>query len=310
MTLTDSIDEGAFKDEQHFVSQFYLRGFSISGHKSLLWEFDKEECRFTSRPRSVRKVCKRYRYYEQVDADGKFHPDRLERGFDKIVENRAAKLLRSITPKNSGDTVPLVPWDQGSLAYYTASQYTRVPNFRGKIETIMRIRIEREFDKLVKQQRSNGTLPPKVDALLRKSRPELTIEKWGTIRPMLNAAQTVGEALLRKTPAFFLPAPGMSFITSDNPVTYYVKNWEEETDPMKLEPVHPSAEVLFPLRKDLALVYFPIFNPDWNQRVVLHVRCLALSSDLTRYLNTQTALFADRYLYMAQRDNSLFDTPS
>jgi hypothetical protein len=308
--LIDRSGQNVTKDNQHFVPQLYLRKFSITGHKSLLWEFDKELDCFGSKPRSVRQICKLSRYYEQVDAKGKVHPDLIERGYDRIVENKAAKLLGSINLKHNDDTVPLDPWDQACLAFFTASQYARVPDFRDKMEAIMRMRVEQEFNGLVAQQRSSGTIPLEIEALLAKARPEVNIEKWGTIRPMLNATSKVAEALLMKTPALFLPAPGMFFITSDNPVTYYIKDWQQENDPIKLEPVHPMAEVLFPLRKDLAVVYFPIYNPSWNQRIILHVRCISLDARLTRSLNVQTALCATRYLYMCEKKRTLFENKS
>ena len=148
-----------FREEQHFIYQFYLRGFVITGEKSLIWEFDKTKSGFSSRPKSVRRICTRYRYYEQVDKDGRSHTDLLEKGFDKIVENTAAKLLRRIQPKGSGTTVCLAPWEQAGLAYLTATKYNSVPDFREKMEKIMRMHVDRAFDELVKCQRANGKLP-------------------------------------------------------------------------------------------------------------------------------------------------------
>ncbi|MEX1668608.1 DUF4238 domain-containing protein [Zhongshania guokunii] len=44
------------KDNQHYVPQGYLRGFTIEGERSLIWEYDKNTGKISRQPKSVRGV--------------------------------------------------------------------------------------------------------------------------------------------------------------------------------------------------------------------------------------------------------------
>lgn len=170
-------------DNQHFVPQFYLRGFAIPGKKSLIWEFDKEASRYAKGARSIRSICSRYRYYRQFREDGVEEPDRLEKGFSREIEQKIALVYKAILARVAEGTaeVTLTPMEYGQFCYSIALQYTRVPSFRDKMALFMRIRGEQLWDQLVEKQRREGTLPPQVDELLHCEKPEVIIKDWGTI---------------------------------------------------------------------------------------------------------------------------------
>lgn len=295
------------KDDQHFVPQFYLRGFTIDGEKSLIWEFDKKESKFNRVPKSVRQICCKLHYYAQYDEKNKLHIDLLEDGFNKFVETFASTTVKSIQPKDTRNSIYLSPMDQAILCYFVSTQYTRVPEFRDRVENSLKSDVKNEFNKLFAYQQSKGILPEIIEKTLNASEIEVEVHSWVSIKPMLEQACKGSTNLLKKTPVFFLPADGMSFITSDNPVSFYIRNWKNFDNHNDLGPFHDQAEVFLPLRSDLALVYFPIQNAFWDQPVELQVRYMKLDPDRTRLINKHTATFATRYLYLSKKNRSLFE---
>lgn len=289
-------------DNQHFVPQFYLRNFTIRGEKSLVWEFDKQNGRFSKAPRSIRSICARYRYYRQVREDGIEEPDRLEHGFSRELERKIAPLFKSVLYRlgEGKDTLELTPFEYGQFCYAIAIQYTRVPSFRDKMALFMKLRSEQIFDQTVESQRKDGSLPPKVDELLQKEKPKVIIEEWGTIKTMIEAAVSVSNALMDKTPGFFRASPDNCFITSDNPVSYYVRDYERY-DIKQIEPVHPNAEVFFPLSQRNAVVFFPHKSGYGSTRYAIECKCLDLLAPLVKMINIQTAIMAGRYIYSPER---------
>ena len=296
-------------ENQHFVPQFYLREFTIPGEKSLIWEFDKEQGEYSKVPKSVRSICSRNRYYRQVREDGVEEPDRLEHGFSRELEKKTAPLYRSLLARlaEGMNEISLSPIEFGQFCYFVGMQYTRVPSFRDKMALFMRIRGEQIFDDIVAAQRKYGTLPPAVEELLKKEKPEVTIEDWGTIKTMLEAASSVSKALMDKTPGFFRSSPNSYFVTSDNPVTYFIRDISK-LDVKQIEPVHPQAEVLFPLSRSAAVVFFPHNSGLGTTRHEIRCKCLDFMPPLVEMLNTQTVVMASRYVYAADRSSHLKDS--
>jgi hypothetical protein len=289
-------------DNQHFVPQFYLRGFAIPGEKSLIWEYDKQNGQYAKSPKSIRSICSRHRYYRQVREGGIEEPDMLEHGFSSELERKVAPLYQSLISRlaDGKDEVELTPTEYGQFCYFVAIQYTRVPSFRDKMALFMKIRGEQLFEQIVESQSKEGTLPPKIDEILQKEKPEVTIEEWGTVKTMLKAAVTVSNTLMDKTPGFFRASLGDCFITSDNPVSYYIKDFSKY-DIRQLEPIHPNAEILFPINRNNAVVFFPHKSGYGSTRYAIICKCLDLLPPLVRLMNTQTAIMAAKHVYTPER---------
>jgi hypothetical protein len=301
-------------NNQHFVPQHYLRGFTIPQQKSLIWEFDKKKGQFFKSPKSVRTICSRHHYYLQVREDGTEEPDTLEHGFSRDIESKSAPLFKALISRisNGNREVYLTPAEYGQLCYSVAIQYTRVPSFRDKMAFFMKLHGEQLFDKIVESQRKDGTLPPKVDKILHTERPTVTIESWGTLQTMVEASVTVGKALLNKSPGFFRAPAGNYFITSDNPVSYHIKDFEKY-EVKHLEPIHPHAEVFFPLSRNIALVFFPYKSGYGSTRHAIRCKSLEPPPEIVRFVNMHTAAMAERYIYTPERTSdlskALFDVP-
>lgn len=298
-------------NDQHYVPQFYLRGFTIPGHKSLIWQFDKESKKFDKAAKSVRTICTGYRYYRQVREDGIEEPDLLERGFSKQLEHKAAPLFKKVMSMlaEGGVEVPLTPEEYGQLCYCAAIQYTRIPAFRDKIASRMRDRGMQLAYEMVDRQREEGTLPPSVDDLLKKRKLMVKIEDWGTIKTMLEAAVVVSNALMEKRPGFFRAQPNRYFITSDNPISYWVRNFEKYTE-KQLEPINPEAEVFFPFSRNYAMVFFPHKSGYSRTRALIRLKCLDFLTPMVQFVNMHTYFMAERFVFSSERDSSLWEPPS
>jgi hypothetical protein len=289
-------------NNQHFVPVFYLRGFTIPGEKSLIWEYDKQKKRYSKAPKSAKKICVRYRYYRQVREDGREEPDLLEHGFNHELEYKVASFYTHLFSRLAdGNTeIELSPTEYGQFCFSVAIQYTRVPSFRDKMALYMKICGEQFIERIVEMQRKAGTLPPKIDELLQKEKLKVIIEKWGTVKTMIEASVIVANALMEKTPAFFRASPGKYFITSDNPVSYYIKGFDSY-DFRQIEPINPNAEVFFPLNRNNAVVFFPIKSGYSTTNYPLRLKCLDLLAPVVRFLNVQTAIMAEEYIFAPER---------
>ncbi|MBN1507241.1 MAG: DUF4238 domain-containing protein [Sedimentisphaerales bacterium] len=298
-------------ENQHFVPQFYLRGFSIPKERSLVWEFDKERGRYAKAPRSIRTICSRRRYYRQMREGGVEEPDMLEKGFSRELEQKVSPLYRTLLARIAEGTseITLTPMEYGQFCYFVAMQYTRVPSFRDKMAFFMKMHSEQMLRHKAEVDRRSGRLPPRVDELLRHGGIKITVEDWGTVKVMIEAATTVTNALLDKTPGFFRVSPGDCFVTSDNPVSYYVKDYQKH-DIARLEPVHPDAEVLFPLNRDCAVVFFPYKSGYGATQNEIRCRCLDLLPPLAQCWNMQTAIAAERFIFTGIWLNYLHDAAS
>lgn len=289
-------------NNQHFVPQYYLRGFTIPEKKSLIWEFDKQKGQFSKSPKSVRTICSRHRYYRQVREDGTEEPDMLEHGFSREIERKVAPLYKALLARISdgNDEVYLTPDEYGQFCYSVAIQYTRVPYFRDKMADFMKLHAEQRFDEIVESQRKDGTLPPEVDEMLQTGNHTVIIEDWGTIKTMLEAAVTVANGLMDKTPGFFRASTGNYFVTSDNPVSYYIKDFRKY-EVKQLEPIHPHAEVFFPLSRNHAVVFFPHKSGYGSTRYAIRCKCLERPPAIVQFINVQTSVMAERYIYTPER---------
>ena len=230
----------------------------------------------------------------------------LERGFARQIESKVARLYKVLLGRlaEGSAEIILTPKEYGEFCYSIAIQYTRVPSFRDKMELFIKMRGEQLFDQLVEKQRQDGTLPDEIEKILQNDMPQIIIEDFGTIKPMLEAAMPVSNALMDKTPGFFRSATGSYFFTSDNPVSYYVKNFEKY-DIRQVEPVHPDAEVFFPINRTNAVVFFPHKSGYGSTRHAIGCKCLDFLSSGVKFINSRTVIMAKRYVYTSERVETL-----
>lgn len=142
----------------------------------------------------------------------------MEDAFHEI-EDKAPRVIKNIKFPGSGKKVVLTDEERVILSFFAAIQLFRVLNYREGIEDMHGNLVEITLDHIV--------------------------AKEGSTR------------LLEKVWHFAVPADGMTFVTSDNPVYFQtLEEYREEVGPY-LGPMHPLSEVTLPLRKDLLLIFSP-----------------------------------------------------
>lgn len=109
------------KDNHHYVPQGYLRGFTIEGEKSLIWEYDKNTGKISRQPRSIRDVCVEHHYYAQKREDGSVDNESLEDAFHEI-EDKAPRVIKSIKFTGTGKKVVIADEERVILSFFAAIQ--------------------------------------------------------------------------------------------------------------------------------------------------------------------------------------------
>jgi hypothetical protein len=292
------------KDNHHYVPQGYLRGFTIEGEKSLVWEYDKNTGEISRNPKSVRDICSEYHYYAQKREDGSVDNVSMEDAFHEI-EDKAPRIIKNIIFPGTGQKVALNDEERVILSFFTAVQLFRVPNFREGIEEMHRKIVEITLSQMIASDKQNGSLPPGVEELFERGGIKLDIERFVSLDPMVNLAKEGCVKLLEKVWHFAAPADGMSFVTSDNPV--YFQTPEEYRDKVGvfLGPLHPLSEVTIPLRKDLLLIFCPSTKLMPEQYELLNCTSVQLDKPDTKNLNKRTTIAAARHVYSCERSEAL-----
>lgn len=234
-------------ERQHFVSQGFLKGFSVHDGKTnkFIWLYRKEP-RWKPRRASVKSVAWQSFYYEQETEAGVRDTDALETAFAKSVDRLAPEIIRSLdaTP---GSVAYLSAEHRGALAFFIGISLTRVPSFRQPVRELHTRIAQRALDSVVE-------LDTKLRDVVDTYGVTAEAKPWVSLHPMLQAARRISQSALQKNWQFFVPPEGVILLTSDNPVVFDVaRSYGIDS----AGPAHPLAELVVNLRKDLALVCTP-----------------------------------------------------
>ena len=292
------------KVNQHYVPQGYLRGFTIEGEKSLIWEYDKNTGNVSRQPRSIREICAEHHYYAQKSEDGSVDHESMEDAFHEI-EDKTPRVIKNIKFPGIGKKVALADEERVILSFFAAIQLFRVPNFREGIEEMHRKIVEIGLGHIVAKDKENGTLPKEIEELYERGGINIDIESFVSLKPMINMAREGATRLLEKVWHFAAPAEGMTFVTSDNPVYFQApEEYREEVGPY-LGPMHPLSEVTLPLRKDLLLIFAPSVKRTPRQYKLLDCTSVQLDKADTKNINKRTTLAAAQYVYSPENSGAL-----
>lgn len=292
------------KDNQHYVPQGYLRGFTIEGERSLIWEYDKNTGKISRQPKSVREICSEHQYYAQKRVDGTIDHESMENAFHEI-EDKAPRIIKKILFPGTGKKVLLTDEERVILSFFAAIQLFRVPNFREGIEEMHRKAVEITLGHIVGIDKEEETLPKEIEELYERGGIKINIEQFVSLEPMVNMANKGSATLLAKEWHFAVPAKGMTFVTSDNPIYFQAPEEYRAEVGHYLGPMHPLAEVTFPLRKDLLLIFSPSAKRTPSQHKLLDCTSVQLDKADTKNINKRTTLSAARYVYSSERSEAL-----
>jgi len=269
----------------HTVTKGYLKGFTIKGKSSnkMICVYDKEK---GGQPviRSIKKYPTEEFYYAQEDKEGKLTNDAMEQALGGM-ENLVIPIIRSLRGR-VGQKVELPGEEIGFLAFFVAISMTRVPSVREPIRKLNEEMAKRVFNNL----KDVGELP-EVPDILKGVSLKLVAKNWATLGPMITMADEISQSMVNKYWEFFLPAPGMTFVTSDNPV--FFKCNENEL----MGPANPLSEICMPLRKDLALVCSPLTKVKTSERSQCHGLIFQFDEKDTVKFNKDITWAARRYIF-------------
>jgi hypothetical protein len=292
-------------ENQHFVNQGYLRGFSIPGKKNLVWEYDKVTGTVSDREKSVRRICSRPDYYSQQGADGQPDTTTIERYFAEKIEGPVAEIIRGLKPDDQ-NRIGLEGWDKGALAFFIGTLLARGPAFRDGVHELHRQVVLRMMKQLLESGKTDP-MPPELESIYREKGFDNTfdaaIDSCVSIKPMIELGSRVAYELSGKAWTYRRPAAGMNFVTSDNPVSF--RGPRTPTGRMHVGPAHPLAEISIPLRKDLMLVCRPI---QVHSETELRAACgdlTVLTAQETDAANSRTIASAVRYVYAGENSSGI-----
>ncbi|EKN5986061.1 DUF4238 domain-containing protein [Yersinia enterocolitica] len=243
------------KKNQHYVSQSYLRRFTIDGEKSLIWSFDKKANKFLKNTSSINKICCEDYYYYQLDEGGNVDHTKLEDAISEI-EKIGNDILNEIIGMSSMPIVSIPPEKRGHLSFYIAFMLTRGPSYRDAIHEVHGFAAKSMLRQLYSQGALND-VPELIQASIKEKGLEAVIQtsvhKFVSLEPMIRSAQQISLSFLKKGWVLLNAQDGSEFITSDTPVIFYsvISNCDS------IGPGHINAEAIFPISKKLCLVITP-----------------------------------------------------
>jgi hypothetical protein len=281
------------KKNQHYVPQAHLRGFTVDGEKNLIWEYDKKYQRISKTHRSIRSLCCKEYYYEQVYPDGS-KTQILEDGFQK-VEKVGIEIIRDIISKKN-----LTEDERGKLSFYIALLLTRGPSFRDGIHSILKHHVDITTQKMWEM----GKLPEPPEELKKLIRDnDITSVLNAEILPHVSieyfakAAEQIAISLCNKKWDIYFSENGY-FITSDTPVIF-----EGPLDESRGGgPAHIDSLVLCPLTKDVLLAARPYHSSDVSPYEYKSAR-----GEMIESVNKFMCFVAQRFLYVPEKSNKILE---
>jgi len=274
---------------QHYVPQFYLRGFAISDTgNDKLWVYDKNKP--VPRLQSAGKVAKKNNLYSFFDPNGVDNV--LEEALSKI-ESSAAPLFRRLQREDVEFTNVGERYTFGKFVSFLAY---RTPQFNRHLHILAQNLAK---GKLINHFEKKGGLQVAVEEFNKKTGYQVTPEKFldafneMKIKPPKGTFQVIMfEGAKKMIPHFctmrwhFLRSDAdRFFVTTDAPVVFHDLN---NDDPFfKPGILQKSVQILFPVNKQLCLV------ATWEGREGYYL----VDKDVVREINNKIAGAAERFLF-------------
>ncbi len=255
----------------HYIPQYYLRGFSGDDGRTI-WVCDKHDRRRFATP--VKNIANQNRFYS---------PE-LESHLTKDVEEPTKPVLSKIRAR-----VKISVQDKQTLAAYMICMMIRVPQGKKRIKQIAPSVADKVREEVDRQLNSALLEEPKQAELVERRRSEAhgMIDKyakdppddlWFRIIPPDNWQRALA-VLGSMTWVFLTFDQYPAFLTSDNPLFYFTEKGLSR----------PDAEVTFPISSHVAL---------WaTQRPDLVEGFLPARLQVVKELNRRTASTATRYVF-------------
>jgi hypothetical protein len=255
----------------HYVPQYYLKGFSQNNGKSI-WVYDNVEKRkFTTQIKNVGNITN-------------FYSEEVEQYLANTIENPANEVLRKIRERQK-----ISENEKVTLAEYMAVMFKRVPKGKERLKELapsicekLYTEISDELLQIAIDQPDKNHIAQKriceIKEILDKYSKNPPKEIWLDNIPLERSPQVVA-ALVEMTWRFMECNDRIGFMTSDNPLFYFTS----------IGVGKPESEVVFPISSNILL---------WaTRRTDLPTGYLPAKSQLVKEMNRRIVSEATHYVF-------------
>ena len=278
------------KKRHHYVPVSYLAGFTNADGILYAYRKDDPERALPSRPQAI--AFQKY-YYSQPLPDGSYDHNRFEDGLAELEAdwtNLAARLR---------DRQRVTKEDISYLLAFAALQRVRVPAARDLAERALAHEVKQELRALD----ARGELPAKPEGFSNiLELVEVTIDPHKSMEAMAHTLKQLGPLLDTIGYQIVHNETDVSFITSDNPVSYFdpAVSWAEMQPYRVKRPTGPM-ELLFPVDAATMLRGHSDDRERFRRNGLKHVSLRDVSA--VRKMNRVTARFAYELIIARDTDH-------
>ena len=288
-------------ERQHFLPQFYLRGFMDPKNKPFIWMYEKGS--ELIKPVSVKDAAVHSNYYAFEKEDGTINRYSYEEGFAKIEDIVAPSIKKALNFE------PINNIERGHISTFMALSFLRVPSFRDGIKkTIeshhraqaMHMALDKEiFMKEMKEieiehNKDLGDLDALREDFI-EGKYNIEVDEYRSLG-ILNHSLFPLASVIHRHYWHFLVAPyNCKFITCDNPF-FYINPYKKLLDQKGVGLETEKTEITFPLSKEIAIL------AKWKNEKDNYV---SVSKNKVDEINRRTVISSNRFVYSSQKSNKL-----
>ena len=253
----------------HYVPQYYLRGFSAE-EEELLWVYDKLD------KRKFRTQAK------NIANENRFYSPEIERYLANVIEGPANSVLKAIRENNS-----LTNDNKRILTEYMVVMWKRVPQgrqlFRDTAPAVaqkLSVRYKSDLDAVTPEPDETvfvAKRSDKINELIKKYSEDPPMDIWLDIIPPERSPNVV--AAIRTMTWSFLTFEEPAFLTSDNPLFYF----------RSMGIGSPESEITFPISSHVTLL------ATWRDD--LREGYIPVTPQIVKEINRRTVSNASRFVY-------------
>jgi hypothetical protein len=265
---------------QHYIPQYYLKGFSTSSDASLIWVYEKGKNRASLLP--IQSIANEKRRW----------PEQNEIYLEHKVESPANSVINRIRNHQ-----PITEDDKQKLSAYMVVMLLRVPRGLQRVKEESPIVTNEIFEKLEMKIHSLKKEHPENTVLLSKRLDELPgiRHKWESFLPKdvwynMLTPDTLPQVLTIISDMnwiFLTSQKKHAFITSDNPVFFFEQ----------VGLANSEAQVFFPISSNIALFI------SWKKSLKnLYIR---VKDSTLPQINKRIASTATKYIYHSENNQGI-----
>jgi hypothetical protein len=277
--------------KHHYLSQFYLRGFSADGRS--VYQIEKRSGRgYLSSIRDTAAI----RDYHELDYPDADDPNVVERRLAQVETTLAEGLKEAI------ESGIVRPETHAKILELVALLRVRVPAFKASIEAFLQ-NVVRSVGMMLQRKGELPTPPEGYEDLLRVENLSITISNWKILEFMFRIAadRQLFDIFAAMKPAILRAPEGAIFLTCDQPVALFHPA-ATSTDAYGVGLLDPALEVSVPL-SSRALLFL-----SWPTERASHATDREASDKEVAEFNRRSVVMADSFVFAPEASQSAIET--